>query len=76
MAEAGNTACPASRSNPEDCRIRSLQRLLVDLASFFDHADDAVCDRVEAHLGIGDAAGWLSVVLIDHADALGRHPGH
>jgi hypothetical protein len=45
--------------------------LLVDLAGFFDQADQHVADGAADYFDIGDADGWLSVVLTDHAQMPG-----
>lgn len=47
--------------------IKSLHKLLTELATFFDwHAAGTVDDEAEEHFGILDAADWLAETLTDH----------
>jgi hypothetical protein len=73
MTEPGDTMSPTGTVvylGVDRARISSLQQLLIDLADFFDLADQHVCDAAAHHFDIGDADGWLAVVLTDNAQML------
>jgi hypothetical protein len=70
-SDTNNLHGPPVHLGVDQAQISSLQRLLVDLADFFDQADQHVADAAADYFGIGDADGWLSVVLTDHAQMLG-----
>lgn len=73
MTEPGDTMSPTGPVvylGVDRARISSLHQLLVELAGFFDLADLHVADAAACHFDIGDADGWLAVVLADHAQML------
>jgi len=70
MTNPGDSNDPIAYLGLDRARISSLQRLLADLADFFDTADHRVADAVDHHFDIGDADGWLSIVLADHVRML------